>query len=203
MRKQQCWVLAIATGALLLVGGCSGGTNSSDSTVATTSATSTSATTSSPTPTSPDPDAPEVRAEAALREYFRVHDACMHDPTKSKPTCFDKVAVSSALEDLRNGLSASQAAHSRQIGDSKVVTVKQTKIDLTNKPKETPPSIPTVTFSVCYDVSDVNIVDYKGRSLVPADRRPRGVETIGVVNYEYPDPAGWRVGFTEATSKSC
>ncbi|WP_170119948.1 hypothetical protein [Branchiibius hedensis] len=113
------------------------------------------------------------------------------------------MAIGTELDSLRNTLTSAKTAYTKQIGSTQVISVKQTKIDLTNKPKETPPSIPIVTYSVCFDVSKVNIVDYQGKSIVPPDRKPRAVETVAVANYQYPKATGWRVAYTQPTGKTC
>ena len=50
-------------------------------------------------------------------------------------------------------------------------------------------------FRVCTDVSGFNIVDKDGKSVVPADRKPHVLVDVAVLNYKYPDPAEWRVGY--------
>ena len=136
-------------------------------------------------------------------QYFSVSDRCLFDPQSAPMTCFDGVAIGTELDSLRNTLTSAKTAYTKQIGSTQVISVKQTKIDLTNKPKETPPSIPIVTYSVCFDVSKVNIVDYQGKSIVPPDRKPRAVETVAVANYQYPKATGWRVAYTQPTGKTC
>lgn len=193
---------ALLMGWVLAASACSddgGGPSPSSSTTGAAG----SSTTSSPTTTTEDPDAPAVRARAALEKYSVVNDRCFFHPAKTPLTCFDNVAVSSERDNLRNALNSAKSAQTRQIGYTKEVWAKQTSIDLTNKPKETPPSIPTVEFDVCYDVSKVNIVDFQGKSIVPSNRKPRSVVKAGVVNYSYPDPDGWRVAYTVSTGKSC
>lgn len=196
---------AVAVAAALAA--CSGATGpsgpTSTSTQATTLSTSTS-TAASPTTTTDSPEAiATARAQEMVKAYFQVSDACMQDPQKATPTCFDLVAISTALVDLRNALGSAQAAHTKQIGSLQVESSEVAKVDLTNKPKETPPTIPTVTLSVCYDVSKVNVVDSQGNSIVPPDRKSRAIETVAVVNYNYPDPTGWRVGYVVPTAKKC
>lgn len=143
------------------------------------------------------------RAKEVVRAYFQVSDACMQDPQQTAATCFDSVAISSALTDLRNGLGSAQAAQTRQIGSLRVVSINLKQVDLTNKPRAAPPTIPSVTVGVCYDVSKVDIVDHQGKSIVPPTRRSRAIENVTVVNYKYPDASSWRVGYVVPTDKSC
>lgn len=148
----------------------------------------------SPSKTSPR-DLAAKNAEDVLRTYFRAATECMANPSSTNATCFDKVAIGTELTNLRNGLVSAKAMKSKVTGSATVVSVNRAKIDLTNKPKETPPTIPTVTFKVCYDVSKVNVVDAEGKSIVPPNRLPRAVESVSVYNYHYPNADGWRVGY--------
>ncbi len=166
--------------------------------------TSSSSTTTSPTPSVDSPEAIATsRAGAVVRDYYRAGTECMKDPRSTPVTCFDAVAISSELINLRNGLTSAQAAQTRVIGDATIDSMTRARIDLAYKPKETPPTIPVVVFNVCYDVSKVNVVDYQGKSIVPADRKSRAVEEVAVVNYKYPDPSQWRVGYVVPTDKTC
>lgn len=194
--------LAAALGACTGAKGLESPTQSTAASPTQTLVGTTKPTTTSPTMTY-DPNSPQVRAKEAVRNYFEVSDTCLQEPTKAKATCFDAVAITSALNDLRSALSSAQAAQTKQIGFLEVVSAELLKIDLTNAPKGTPPAVPNLTFSVCYDVSKVNVVDYSGKSIVPPDRKPRAIENVTVVNYKYPDPTQWRVGYVVPTNKSC
>jgi hypothetical protein len=134
-------------------------------------------------------------ARKVLDHYFRVRDTCLNHPEKAKTSCFDKVAIGTELRNNRNALANAKAYGLRQIGRMTVVSVKPVKVDLTNNLKQQPPVIPTVTFTVCYDVSKVNIVDANGKSIVPSDRINHGRHRVSVYNYNYPDQARWRVGY--------
>lgn len=198
----------IAASLTAVLGACTGATGmetpaeSTASSQATTPVAPTQPATASPT-TTYDPNSPQERAKETVRAYFKVSDTCLQDPPKAKATCFDNVAISTALTDFRNALSSAQAAQTKQIGFVQVVSSKILKTDLTNKPKETPPTIPIVTVAVCYDVTKVNVVDYSGKSIVPPDRKPRAVVNMAVVNYKYPDPTQWRVEYLVPTGKPC
>lgn len=211
MKWTRATVTALTAASMATVlGACSGGSGSEKPTRSTPygpTTTSPAPSVSAPTPTSPatsyDPNSPQERAKEMVRAYFEVSDECLQEPSKAKATCFDSVATTSALNDLRSALSSAQAAQTKQIGFLQVVSTTLLKTDLTNKPKESPPTVPNMTFGVCYDVSEVNVVDYNGKSIVPPDRKPRGIENVTVVNYKYPDPTQWRVGYVLPTGKSC
>ncbi len=205
-------VLAAASVAVALAA-CSGASGlqrpTSNPTQAATSSASTmtSSRTLTPATPTPAPTGPEEiatsRAEDAVRAYYRVSTECMKDPPAASATCFDGAAISSELVNLRNGLASARAAHTKVIGDATIDSMTSVKTSLTNKPKETPPTIPKVVFNVCYDVSKVNVVDYQGKSIVPPERKARAIAKVTVLNYKYPDPTQWRVGFVEPTGKSC
>lgn len=189
-----------ALGVLVLVlAGCTGG----GATPTATPTVSPSAVSSTPSPsvsvptTSPEDEA-AAKAEEVLRAYYRVHTQCLADPPNALPTCFDGVAIGTELTDLRNTLGSAQMMGTRSSGDVDVVSVDRESVDLTSKLDETPPTVPTVTFSVCVDVSGYNVVDEDGKSVVPADRLPRSRLEISVYNYQYPDMTQWRVGYVVA-----
>ena len=176
-------------------------TPSADSTGSASASASPSA---SPSPTAPSPEEEAIsKAETALHEYFRVSDVSMQDPENFRVEDYKKVAISSALIELQNGYNSQVAQDVRQIGGLVVDSVEDPKVDLTFKPKKTPPEIPNVIFTVCFDVSAVNVVDKDGKSIVPPGRPDRGMLRVGVANYEYPD-GPWLVDFTEGLDdKSC
>lgn len=135
------------------------------------------------------------RADEVARAYYRAQTKCLTNPKDSPPTCFDAVAVGTELLNMRNALSSAQQMQTRVIGDIAVVSVTPTKVSLANDAKATPPVVPTVTLRVCRDLTNFNIVDKNGKSIVPAGRKPRGVDVVSVYNYELPNPAKWRVGY--------
>ena len=151
-------------------------------------------------PPSPSVLSPEekaiTKAEAAVRKYLRVKEVSMQDPKNFKVEDFKKVAISSALIDLRNGVNSHAYQGVHQVGGIKVESIKDPKVSLTNRPKETPPEIPNVIFTVCYDLSDVDVVTEDGTSIVTDARPDRVALQVGVANYEYPK-GPWLVGFTD------
>ena len=188
----------VALGVLALaLAGCTGG---GATPTATPTATSPSAVSSPPGPsvsvptTSPE-DAAAAKAEEVLRAYFRAQTQCLADPPNTPITCFDNVAIGTELKNMRNTLVSAQVMVTKVSGDITVVSVDREGVDLTNRVTETPPTVPTVTFNVCVDVSNYNIVDKDGKSVVPADRKPRSRVEVSVYDYKYPDASQWRVGY--------
>ena len=158
----------------------------------------------SPSPTELSPEEEAIaQAEPLVSRYFQLKDEALQDPAAFKHQRFEKVAVGTAQNYLKrlHGAAGEQGLH--QTGVTEIVSVEVDKVDLTFKPKVTPPEIPYVDFDVCYDVTDLDTVDKAGGSIVPADRSDRGVISIGVANYEYPD-APWLVAYAEyQEDKSC
>ena len=80
-------------------------------------------------------------------------------------------------------------------GSIQVVSVDVVSVSLAADLKASPPVVPEVVLDVCRDVSGYDIVDKNGNSVVSPDRVDRRVIEFHVLNYDYPDPTGWRVGF--------
>ena len=156
----------------------------------------------SPTELSPEDEA-IVQAERALREYSRVYDAVMKEPVDFDRDQFEAVAIGSGLTSLQDVHRAMviQGLHSE--GDTRIESIEVAEVDLTHRPKETPPQIPYVQFTVCSDVSGSRIINEAGKDATRPDRKPRVVQRIGVANYEYPD-GQWLVAVAElAEDKTC
>ncbi|GAA2028620.1 hypothetical protein GCM10009740_17810 [Terrabacter terrae] len=138
-----------------------------------------------------------------VSRYYRDSDLGLYEPAKTNPSFFEGSSVGTALVENVNVLSAVKAQKLRQTGETKLKSVTHVATDLTNDLKATPPAVPVVTFLVCYDVSAVDIVDSRGKSVVPASRKPTGLRLVGVVNRDYPSHSGWRVEYVQAKADSC
>ena len=193
MNVRTAAVLAL-TAAFLA--GCSDPEPTPEPTTATTASPTVSTTTATPTPPSPEEEA-TAAAEAVVREYFETVPRCLADPMNTEPTCFEDVAIGTELNDRRNSLIAARQADSSASGTLEVLSIERRSVDLTHDAEANPPDAATVIFEVCTDVSQFQIVDKDGNSLVPADRAPRTRTNMGVLNYDYPAADGWRVGFVE------
>lgn len=203
--RPSTWLKGSAAVAVALaLTACS--TSSGNPTATTSTPTpSTSKSTPIPTPTTKSPeDLAADQAEAVYRDYLRAQTRCLSDPLKTPPTCFDDVAIGTERDMRRQALRAAQEVGSKVSGDIGIVSIKTTKVDLTNKVTETPPTVPKVVFAVCMDVSKFNIVDKDGKSIVPPSRKPHVPVNVTVYNYQLPDPAQWRVGVVdEVKDGSC
>ncbi len=203
MKTKTAGILAAA----LLLTSCSGVGGNANPTASTSSASASSApstsSASSPTATSAEDQAGQ-HAEAVYRDYLRAQTTCLSNPRKTLPTCFDAVAIGTELNTSLQSLRAAQEVDSKVSGDVTIISIKPTKVDLTNKVKDNPPTVPKVVFAVCLDVSKFNIVDKDGKSIVPPSRKPHVPVNVTVYNYQLPDPTQWRVGLvTEVKDGSC
>ncbi|MCB2176496.1 MAG: hypothetical protein KQH57_11855 [Actinomycetales bacterium] len=164
--------------------------------------------TSSPQPSTPESSEPSatpstpseeesaaLAAEDVVRAYNRATVDCLADPVSSEPTCFDGVAIGTELTNLRNLLASAQQMQTRATGSIEVVSVDLVSVSLDIDLKASPPVVPEVVLVVCRDVSGYDIVDKDGNSIVSPDRVERRVIEFHVLNYDYPDPTTWRVGF--------
>ncbi|GAA4719644.1 hypothetical protein APR04_003490 [Promicromonospora umidemergens] len=177
----------------LSLGACSGGAEPA----AAPSESAPASASASPSPTELSPEDKAVKlAEPVVHEYFRLEDKALQNPSKFKYQWFGEVSVGSAQNYLEQEHSAAGEQGLHQVGATEVASVEVNEVDLTYKPKLTPPEIPFVEFTVCYDVTDLDTVDKSGKSIIPESRKDRGVVEVGVANYEYPD-GPWLVDIVE------
>ncbi|MEU4360313.1 hypothetical protein [Promicromonospora sp. NPDC023987] len=153
---------------------------------------------SSTSPASPSP-APSTEAERAtssatelVHEYYRTTDAVAADPARLEP--LESVATSAELLRLQNTFKPWADDGWHQTGNVQVVKLVTQSVSLDNSDPDAG-VIPTVQVEVCYDVSDVDVVDRAGASQVTANRSERGWERLWVSNPDYDDDpsSGWRV----------
>lgn len=161
----------------------------------TSTATPPAATPTTPPTTSPEDDA-AAKAEEVLRAELRAQTTCLTDPNAVELTCFDDVAIGTELNDMRNTLISARQQGTTVSGELEVVSLDVRSVSLEMDLEVTPPVVPTVVFGGCIDVSNYNILDSNGQSIVPAVRPAHVSVEIAVANYEYPDPTWWRVAYT-------
>jgi hypothetical protein len=197
---------ATAAGLLVLTAACS--TGGPEATEPTASPTPPSAVTPSGSPTltpteSLDPEEQAIQqAQVALRELYRVESELGSNPRASLRR-LKAVAVSRELYEQQQQFRLMRQEGERIIGRAEILDMEVTDVGLTNKPKQQPPEIPFVEIELCYDVTDVSVVDDSGESVVLPSRRDRAKATYGVVNYDWPDANGWRVGYSTVKGEPC
>jgi hypothetical protein len=152
--------------------------------------------------TSPE-DQAKQSAREVVQQYFTAIPRCLADPVHTPTTCFEDVAISIELDDLVNALNAAKQVQSKASGTIDVIWMVPIKVDLTNRVSVTPPTVPKVTYRLCVDFSNFNVLDKNGQSLVPATRTSRSSTDMTVVNYKFPDSSQWRVGYQTAQADPC
>ena len=131
MNKQMAGIMTAA----LLLASCTGGDGNANPTAntATTTAAATATTAASPSPsTTSAEDQAAQHAEAVYRDYLRTQITCFTDPRATPSTCFDAVAIGPEKNTSLQALRAAQEVNSKVSGDIAVLSIKTTKVDLTN-----------------------------------------------------------------------
>ena len=195
--------LALAVAALLVcaLAGCS------DDPPSTTSPTESPSSSTSPrsAETSEPPTDAEVAEQAAaqvVRDYFATVDRLRREPdwplSKLK-----KVTVGGQLAAQEIFTSRQREAGNRQTGSAVVRDVVVQSINLDNSDPDAG-RVPTAQVDICWDVSNVDILDNEGQSVVAPDRPDRGWTRYTVANYHWKKhPSdGWRVSSGQDLKKA-
>jgi len=180
-------VTGVATAALVVValGACS---NDGNDPAASPSASQ--STSSSPAPTTPTPPSEgEIASEAAsdvVRAYFATVDQVRQD-AKRPEIDLDAVASSTQLTAQKRLLKNQRESGRRQVGDTKVIEVSVESVSLDDPA--------TAYIDVCWDVTEVDILDADGKSVVTDGRKDVGWTRFVVTNpaWETAPTDGWRV----------
>ena len=186
-------LLATATAVAIAMGGCASDGNDPEATPTPTSSSSSPApTTTSPTPQS-DSEIASQAATAILRQYYDVRNELRQDPSKSL-SMLDDVAISTELAAQKNLFTKERKQGLHQTGETKVVELDVQSVNLDNSDPKAG-KVPTVQIDLCFDVSNVEVVDKTGKSVISPDRPDTGWIQFLVSNYQWDtDPAGgWRV----------
>jgi hypothetical protein len=199
--------LAAASTLLLALGACSDGSGDPGEPSATPTLASPTTASLSPTATATKtpPSDSEVAAEAAeekVRQYYDVRDQLGLDPT-SPLGLLRQVATSIELEAQERLFRKERSRGLVQTGHTRIAELVVQSVDLTNSDPEAG-QVPTVQVDVCYDVTDVDVVDGEGESTVNPDRPETGWIRYFVSNYEWAtDPSGaWRVATSESLERA-
>jgi hypothetical protein len=185
---------AIAAAALLLVAMTSCANDGQDP--AANASPTPSSSTPTPTATATQPSDTELASEAAsatLRKYYDVRNQLRQNPRRPL-TLLDQVAISTELAAQKNLFKKERKQGLHQVGATKVAELEVQSVNLDNSnPKAG--KVPTVQIDLCFDVSEVDVVDADGKSVISLDRPDTGWIQFLVSNYEWEtDPdAGWRV----------
>ena len=185
-----------ATVALLLVAieGCTSDSNEPARSVSPTpSSTSSTPTTMPPT----DTQAAAAAASTAVRNYFEEIDALRQDPRRPLQA-LNAVATSVELSAEQRLLQSERRQRLRQVGDTEVIRLAVQSVNLDHSDPQAG-EVPTAQVDVCWDVSDVDIVDETGESVVRPTRPDRGWIRFTVADYHGPTNPndGWRIASSQ------
>lgn len=183
-----------ATGALVLaaMAGCTddGGKSADPPPATSSSATSSGAASASPTSAS---GIAVADATSKLTEYFATVDALGQDPTAALDP-LESVAISTQLSAERRLLESQHRRGERQVGETAVAELMVQSVNLDNSDPAAG-RVPTVVIDACWDVSDVDVLDKDGASIVLPDRPDTGWTRYTIANYGFDSDStgGWRV----------
>lgn len=132
-------------------------------------------------------------ASSLVRKYYATvdklsqHDAVALDELSA-------VATSIQLSAQRALLRSQRARGERQTGDTRIAQLMVQSVDLDNSDPDSG-KVPTILIDVCWDVTEVDVVDAKGKSVVSPGRPASGWTRLRVANYHYTahPTGGWRV----------
>lgn len=186
-------LLATATAVAIAMGGCASDGNGPEATpTPTSSSSSPTPTTTSPTPQS-DSEVASEAASALVAKYYATVDRLGQQPRESLGA-LSTVATGVQLSALQTALKSQRKAGQKQVGNTKIAKLDVQSVNLDNSDPKAG-KVPTVQIDVCWDVSQVDVVDGTGKSIVNSSRADTGWTRLTVANYHYAasPTEGWRV----------
>jgi len=188
-----------AAGALVLaaISGCSGNGPAADpSTSPTASSFSPTAGPSSKSPMSPS-EAAASDASSLVRRYFSVLDDLRMQPT-SPLSALRSVTTSTQLTAQTHLVQAERTKGLHQVGSTRIAQLLVQSVNLDNSDPSAG-QVPTVVIDVCWDVSNADLVDESGQSVVSPMRADRGWTRYTTANYTWSaNPSGgWRIASSQ------
>lgn len=187
---------ALAAVALLLAAGTGCAADSDDEPPSTKPSSSAPATpTTSATPS--DSELASQSATELVREYYAVRDQLRQKPITPLAE-LKTVATSTELTAQQTLFDRERERGLRQTGDTRIGELTVQTVNLDNHDPDAG-KVPVVQVDVCWDVSDVDILDADGTSIVSPDRPDTGWIRYTVANYNWAtDPdGGWRVATSQ------
>jgi len=183
-----------AAGAAVLLGSC---TTGADPGTAPTPSNTAPLTAPSPTaeptpePTMLSPEEAEERAQAAVEAYLALFDDLDADPDTDLAE-LGQVAHGRALDWATHQITARRMAGHTGVGVQVASDFTVTAVNL-DADDSAEVDYPSVELTACVDISNTDIVDEDGNSVVPADRLDRVLVDYIVWNIGWPDDQEWRV----------
>ena len=192
--------ISVATGTLLLVAVSACGGNAADPPPSSPTSSSPSAPTTSASPTSSEAAAAE--ATLLVERYFAVLDRLRQD--ESVPLSeLATVATSTQLSAEKHLVSAERSRSLHQTGHTRIRKLTVQSVNLDNADPSAG-RVPTVSIDVCWDVSQADLVDANGKSVVSPTRVDRGWTRYTVANYHWKaNPSGgWRIASSQTVKQT-
>src|SRR5680860_311487 len=188
--------ISLATAVLLLVAGSSCAEDKRESRNPSPTATPSNSPTNSPTPASPTEEA-SAAATALITRYYAVRNELRQDSTRPL-SMLKTVAISTELTAQQTLFKRERDQGLHQTGETKVVELHVESVNLDNSDPRAG-KVPTVQIDVCFDVSDVDVLDAEGKSVVTPNRPDSGWIRYSVANHQWDtDPDGaWRVASSQ------
>ena len=170
-------LLATAAAVAIAVGGCASDDNDPEATPTPTSSSSSPApTTTSPTPQS-DSDIASEAASALVTKYYATVDRLGQQPSESLGA-LSTVATGVQLSAQQTALKSQREANQKQVGDTKIAKLDVQSVNLDNSDPKAG-KVPTVQIDVCWDVSQVDVVDAPHRRAAQFQRRADSGREVG------------------------
>ncbi|WP_460834005.1 hypothetical protein [Nocardioides hungaricus] len=197
-------LLAIAAATAIAVGGCASdgqGSSATPTLTSTPSSSSPTPTTTAPTPRS-DSELASQAASALVARYYATVDRLGQQPAAPLAR-LSGVAAGVQLTAQQTLLRSQRKAAQRQVGDTTIVKLDVQSINLDNSDPAAG-KMPTIQIDVCWDVSEVDVVDASGESVVTSSRPDTGWTRLTIANNRYAADAtrGWRVTTGEDLEKA-
>lgn len=158
---------------------------------ATDTTTTPSGTSSAPEPSisktaTSDSEKASSAVETLTQDYFATVDKVRQDPGVGGDD-LKKYAAGTQLTAQQGFLDKARKLGQRQTGSTRLTKVLVQSINLSAKPA-------TATVDACWDVSDVDVLDASGKSVVSPSRPDTGGTRFTVTQMTATDPAtGWRI----------
>ncbi|WP_082624319.1 hypothetical protein [Nocardioides sp. Soil805] len=192
-------MISWATGTLMLVAVAACASSSSDADPSSSPPVSSSvptAASSSPSPRS-DSGVASATAEDVVSRYFTVLDGLRQDPSKPVKH-LSSVATSTQLTAQTRLLTTERSQGLRQVGTTRVAEMTVQSVSLDNSDPSAG-KVPTVTVDVCWDVSNADLIDQSGKSVVSRSRASTGWTRYTVANYDWSEnpSSGWRIATSQ------
>jgi hypothetical protein len=190
-------LVGTALSLVLLTAACGGDGDDPPQTQPTASQTASSIPTKTLSPQEQREEDAKADAEATIARYFRVTDEVGTD-LKTPLSKLRTVSISTDLAIIEKRYRQERSKGVHQTGKTKAAVQSVEEVNLDNSaPKRS--VVPFVLLSVCVDVSEVDVLDRQGSSIVAPSRPEATVSRYAVSNYEWRTNrrGGWRVSSVE------